>query len=84
LFQDVGGVEQRTSEQPSLFGYRTGVSLRLEGRPSRSWVPWLLVAAGVLAALGLVLGLIYWLVTFDAEGLMAGLRRLVTFAFGAH
>ena len=68
-------MEKHTREQP-LFGYGTGLSLRSEGQPSRGWMLWILVAVCVLAACGLVLGLLYVLVTLDVDGL----RQLVGLA----
>jgi hypothetical protein len=42
-------------EQSSLFGYRTSVSLRVNGQPSRGWIAWLLLLGAVLTASGIVL-----------------------------
>jgi hypothetical protein len=77
-------MEKNTREQPSLFGYGTGLSLRSEAQPSRGWILWILLAVCVLAACGLVLGLLYVLVTLDVDGLLAGLRQLVGLAPAAY
>ena len=71
---------KHTREQPSLFGYATGLSLRPEVQPSRGWILWIFLAVGVLAACSLVLGLLYVLVTLDADGLLVALRHLVGLA----
>jgi hypothetical protein len=84
LGPDVGDVDKLKPEQPSLFSYRTGVSLRAAGQPSRGWITWLLLVGSALTASGLVLGLLYWLVAFDAEALVTSLRQLLTLAFSAH
>jgi hypothetical protein len=81
---DIGQVDKLNPEQPSLFGYRTGMSLRTGGQPPRSWITWLLLVGSVLSASGLVLGLVYWLVTFDGEALVTGFRQIVTPLFSAH
>ena len=73
-------MDKQTREQPSLFGYGTGLSLRSEGQPSRGWILWILLAVFVLGACGLVLGLLYVLVTLDLDGLLAGLGQLVGLA----
>jgi hypothetical protein len=77
-------VNKLKPEQPSLFDYQTGVSLRVNGQASRGWIIWLLRVGGALTACGLVLGLLYWLVTFDAETLVTSLRQLLTLGFSAH
>jgi len=77
-------MEKHTREQPSLFGYGTGLSLRSEGQSSRGWMLWILLAVCVLAACGLVLGLLYVLITLDVDGLLAGLRQLVGLAPAAY
>ena len=84
LGPDVGDVDKLKPEQPSLFSYRTGVSLRAAGQPSPGWITWLLLVGSALTASGLVLGLLYWLVAFDAEALVTSLRQLLTLAFSAH
>lgn len=68
-------MEKHTREQPSLFGHGTGLSLRSQGQPSPGWILWILLAVCVLAACGLVLGLLYLRVTLDVDGLLAGLRH---------
>ena len=70
-------MEKHTREQPSLFGYGTGLSLRSEAQPSRGWI---LLAVCVLAACGLALGLLYVLATLDVDGL----RQLVGLAPAAY
>jgi len=77
-------MDKQTREQPSLFGYGTGLSLRSEGQPSRGWMLWILLAVCFLGACGLVLGLLYVLVTLDVDGLLAGLRQLVGLAPAAY
>ncbi|SRR6266566_1663087 len=80
---DLRPVTRLKPEPPSLFEYRTGVSLRPDGQPSRGWIIWLLLVGSVLTASGLVLGLLYWLVTFDAQSLVTVLRQLLTLGFSA-
>jgi hypothetical protein len=77
-------VDKLKPEQPSRFSYRTGVSLRAAGQPSHRWITWLLLVGSALTASSLVLGLLYWLVAFDAEALVTSLRQLLTLAFSAH
>jgi hypothetical protein len=84
LGPDVGDVDKLKPEQASLFSYRTGVSLRAAGQRSRGWITWLLLVGSALTASGLVLGLLYWLVAFDAEALVTSLRQLLILAFSAH
>jgi hypothetical protein len=74
-------MEKHTPEQPSLFGYGTGLSLRSEAQPSRRWI---LLAVCALAACGLVLGLLYVLVTLDVDRLLVVLRQLVGLAPAAY
>ena len=77
-------MDKQTLEQPSLFGYGTGLSLRSEGQPSRGWILWILLAVCVLGACSLVLGLLHVLVTLDVDGLLAGLHQLVGLAPAAY
>jgi hypothetical protein len=77
-------MDTQTREQPSLFEYGTGLSLRSEGQRSGGWIFWILLAVCVLGACGLVLGLLYVLVTLDVDGLLAGLRQLVGLAPAAY
>jgi hypothetical protein len=60
------------------------MSLRAGGQPSRGWITWLLLLGSLLTVSGLVLGLLYWFVTFDAEALVTDFRQLLTLAFSAH
>jgi hypothetical protein len=77
-------VDKLKPEQPSLFGYRTGVSLRAGGQRPRGWTTWLLLVGSVLTAFGLVLGVLYWLLTFDVQALVTAFRELLTLGFSAH
>ena len=60
-------MQHRTEPQPRLFAYRTDVSIREPAPVRRVWLGWLLLVLALVASAALVLGVLYWLATFDVD-----------------
>jgi hypothetical protein len=69
-------VQHRTQPHPHLFTYRTEVSLRRRAPFPRVWPRWLLLALALASTAALMLGVLYWLATFDVNAALHALGGL--------
>jgi hypothetical protein len=59
-----------------LFAYRTDVAIRGQAPVRRVWLGWLLLVLAVVSSAALVLGVLYWLATFDVDTALHALGGL--------